>query len=65
MYIPSYKTVKNLTDSPYRFAILVAQRAKELNEGAKPYINPKNKSFVSVAMEEIVEGFIVEDKYNE
>lgn len=65
MYIPSYKTIKEISDSPYRFSILVAQRAKELNDGAKAHVDTKNKNNVSIAMEEIIEGFIVEKTDNE
>lgn len=40
-------------DSLYRFAIAVAQRAKQLNEGAMPMKETKTKKITTLALEEV------------
>lgn len=38
---------------------MVAQRARQLNDGAIPYVDSDDKNNVTIAMEEIIEGHIV------
>lgn len=56
---PSIETLKNKTDSPYETAILVAQRARQLNEGAQPMVPDKAANVVSLACCEIIEDKVV------
>lgn len=59
MYIPSFDDVKKVDKSKYKLALMVAQRARQLNEGAIPYVDSEDKNNVTIAMEEIIEGHIV------
>ena len=38
---------------------MVAQRARQLNGGAKPYVESDDKNNVTIAMEEVINGHIV------
>lgn len=49
---------RNKIDSRYRFARAVAQRAKQLNEGAVPTKKTKARKITTVALEEIASGTI-------
>lgn len=59
MYIPSYNEIKEIDDSKYKLALMVAKRARQLNDGAEPYIDEEDSNKVTLAMKEIVEGYIV------
>ena len=45
-------------DSRYRFVIAVAQRAKQLNDGAVPTKKTKAKKIITLALEEIASGTV-------
>lgn len=45
-------------DSKFRFVILVAKRAKQLLQGAKPKIKSKSKNPIRIAQKEVREGII-------
>ncbi|WP_054252125.1 DNA-directed RNA polymerase subunit omega [Neofamilia massiliensis] len=59
MYIPSYNEIKEIDDSKYKLALMVAKRARQLNNGAESYIEDEDSNKVTTAMKEIVEGHIV------
>lgn len=59
MYIPSYNEIKKIDNSKYKLALMVAKRARQLNNGAEAFIDTDEINNVTVAMEEIVEGYIV------
>ncbi|NLW42867.1 MAG: DNA-directed RNA polymerase subunit omega [Tissierellia bacterium] len=63
MYIPSFEQIKKVDNSKYRLALMVAQRARQLNdENVEVYVDADDKNNVTIAMEEIIEGHIVGDK---
>ncbi|NLD16065.1 MAG: DNA-directed RNA polymerase subunit omega [Tissierellia bacterium] len=63
MYIPSFEQIKKVDNSKYRLALMVAQRARQLNdENVEVYVDSDDKNNVTIAMEEIIEGHIVSDK---
>jgi DNA-directed RNA polymerase subunit K/omega len=45
-------------DSKFRFVIIVAKRAKQLLNGAKPKVKSKSRNLIRVAQEEITQGVI-------
>jgi len=45
-------------DSKFRFITVAAQRAKQLQAGAKPRVEPKSRKATRVAMEEVLAGAI-------
>jgi DNA-directed RNA polymerase subunit omega len=63
LYIPSFEQIKKVDNSKYRLALMVAQRARQLNdENVEVYVDADDKNNVTIAMEEIIEGHIVGDK---
>jgi DNA-directed RNA polymerase subunit omega len=44
------------TQSRYRFAILAAQRARQIMEGDKPTVKPRHVKPTTIAMEDIAHG---------
>lgn len=59
MYIPSFSDIKNIAESRYQLALLVAKRARELNEGEEALIDEDTTNNVTVAMEEIMNGYVI------
>jgi len=53
-----------MENNKYLLSIMIAKRAKELREGAKPLVQSKNKKPIIIALEEIKAGkvFIKEKK---
>jgi DNA-directed RNA polymerase omega subunit len=45
-------------DSKFRFITVTAQRAKQLQNGAKPRVEPKCWKSTRIAMEEVIAGAI-------
>ena len=45
-------------DSMFRFVIAVARRARQLQAGAKPLIEPHARKSIKVAQEEILAGSV-------
>jgi len=45
-------------DSKFRFITVAAQRAKQLQAGAKARVDPKSRKPTGVAMEEVLAGAI-------
>lgn len=63
LYIPSFDQIKNVDNSKYKLALIVAQRARQLNdENVEVYVDGDDKNNVTIAMEEIIEGHIVSDE---
>lgn len=62
MYIPSFEEIKDIDDSRYKLSLMVAQRARQLAEGAESYVDTEDKNYVTIALEEIVKGYIVIDE---
>ncbi len=63
LYIPSFDQIKNVDNSKYKLALMVAQRARQLNdENVEVYVDGDDKNNVTIAMEEIIEGHIVSDE---
>lgn len=62
MYIPSFDEIKKVDESKYKLALMVAQRARQLNEDAIAYVETEDKNNVTIAMEEIIEGHIVNNE---
>lgn len=63
LYIPSFDQIKNVDNSKYKLALMVAQRARQLNdENVEVYVDSDEKNNVTIAMEEIIEGHIVSDE---
>ena len=54
-YIPYEKMIAEKS-SLYKLVLATAQRANEINLGARPLIDAKNKKPTTVAMEEFCEG---------
>lgn len=59
MYIPSFTEIKDISESRYQLALLVAKRARELNEGEVPLVDDDTTNNVTIAMEEIMEGYVI------
>jgi DNA-directed RNA polymerase subunit omega len=49
---------KDFIDSKFRYAILVAKRAKQLVKGSKPKVDIKSENPLTLAIEEINQGKI-------
>lgn len=63
MYIPSFEQIKNVDNSKYKLALMVAKRARQLNnKDVEVYVGPEDKNNVTIAMEEIIEGHIISDE---
>ena len=45
-------------DSKFRFITVAAQRAKQLQAGAKPRVEPKSRKPTRIAMSEVVAGTV-------
>ena len=45
-------------DSKFRFITVAAQRAKQIQNGAKPRVEAKSRKATRVAMEEVVAGAV-------
>jgi len=56
---PSIETLKTKTDSSYETAILVALRARQLNEGAQPMVGDKAANALSLACREVIQDKVV------
>jgi DNA-directed RNA polymerase omega subunit len=54
-YIPHEKMMVNKT-SLYKLVLATAQRANELNLGARALVEPKNKKPTTISMEEFSEN---------
>lgn len=61
MYIPSFKQVREVTDSHYKLTLMVAERARQINDGDEPTIDTNDKNTVTIALKEIIDGDIIED----
>ena len=62
MFIPSFKDVQEISDSPYKLSLMVAARARQINEGAEPFIETTDNNSVTIAFKEVIAGDIIEDK---
>lgn len=59
MLIPSFDEIKKVEDSKYKLAIMVAERARQLNNGAEVLVDDDSEiNNVSLALAEILEGKI-------
>ena len=58
------KALSKLNNDKYLLTAVVAQRAEELNKGAKPLVNmdPKVSKPTDIALHEIAEGLLVVDQ---
>ena len=57
MLEPSIDSLQEKINSKYTLVTISARRARELQDGDKPLIEePKSKTFVGIALEEIAEG---------
>jgi DNA-directed RNA polymerase subunit omega len=45
-------------DSKFRFITVSAQRAKQIQNGAKPRVEPRSRKATRVAMEEVLAGAV-------
>lgn len=45
-------------DSKFRFITVAAQRAKQLQNGAKPRVEPRSRKPTRIAMQEVVAGAV-------
>jgi DNA-directed RNA polymerase subunit omega len=57
-YIVPNEALMAHVDSKYRLIIIAAKRAKQLNRGSRPLLNPKNRKPTYIALEEIAAGKI-------
>ena len=56
-YVPLEKCLENSGGSIYKLTVMVAKRAQELAEGAKPLIESGSESKpIRLALEEVLEG---------
>ena len=59
MLIPSFEDIKKVKNSKYKLAIMVAQRARQLNDGADTLIDDDSENNnVTLAMKESLDGKI-------
>ena len=51
-------------DNKYLLTMMVAKRAKQLNQGSKPLVETNEKNIRAIALKEIVEGkvYLKEEK---
>ncbi|EGK13273.1 DNA-directed RNA polymerase subunit omega [Kroppenstedtia eburnea] len=59
MLYPSIDKLMSKADSKYTLVILAAKRARQLLDGATPDLQPRSHKHVGVALEEIVEDYLV------
>ncbi|GGA33066.1 DNA-directed RNA polymerase subunit omega [Kroppenstedtia guangzhouensis] len=59
MLYPSIDKLMSKADSKYTLVILAAKRARQLLDGASPHLEPRSHKYVGVALEEIVEDYLV------
>ena len=45
-------------DSKFRFITVSAQRAKQIQNGAKPRVEPRSRKSTRIAMEEVLAGAV-------
>lgn len=62
MINPSFEELEKINISRYAIVVMTSKRSRRLVDGSKPLINTKNKKPVSIAIEEIMEGKVVEEK---
>ncbi|WBW49259.1 DNA-directed RNA polymerase subunit omega [Peptoniphilus equinus] len=58
MNIPSFKELKEITNSRYGLVILVSKRARKIVDGNTPLIDTKEEKPVSIAIDEATQGAI-------
>jgi len=46
------------TESKFRFIIIAARRARQLQGGSRPLLTPQSKKFTSIAQEEVASGLV-------
>jgi len=55
--VPQFILPKDV-DSKFRFITVAAQRAKQIQAGAKPRVDPRSRKATGIAMEEVLAGAI-------
>lgn len=53
---PSIDLLMKQVDSKYTMVVAAAKRARQLNEGKQPTVDPKAKKSVGIALEELAAG---------
>lgn len=56
MLYPSINELLKSVDSRYTLVLLVSKRARQLVDGAEPFVNPTSSKPVSIALQEVAEG---------
>lgn len=59
MLNPSIDELMAKTDSKYTLVALASKRARQLLDGAEPYIEPRSHKYVGTALEEIASGALI------
>lgn len=60
MINPSFEELEKIHISRYAIVVMASKRSRRIVDGSKPLIQTKNKKPVSIAIEEIMEGKVVE-----
>ena len=60
MINPSFEELEKIHVSRYAIVVMASKRSRRIVDGSKPPIQTKNKKPVSIAIEEIMEGKVVE-----
>lgn len=58
MFIPSFKEIKEVTDSRYKLAVMISKRARQLKNGYEPLIEEESPNEVTIAFKEIMQGYV-------
>ena len=61
----THLTLPKEVDSKFRFITVAAQRAKQLQNGAKPRVETRNRKSTRIAMQEVLAGTVSWEFQNE
>ncbi len=62
MINPSFKDLEKISNSRYAICIMASKRARKIINGSQPLIKTKDKNSVTIAIKEIMEGKVTEEK---
>ncbi|MDO5754720.1 MAG: DNA-directed RNA polymerase subunit omega [Tissierellia bacterium] len=62
MINPSFEELEKIDDSRYALCMMASKRARKIIDGSEPLVKTNRRNPVTIAIEEIMEGDVVEIK---
>lgn len=62
MINPSFKELEKVSNSRYAICVMASKRARKIINGSEPLVKTKDKNPVTIAIEEIMEDKVFEEK---